>query len=216
MNKNIIGRFPTIAKPARKKMTVTVQKAADQGRGQPLPHHDQDQPGSQQSHTDPTESASQPLILTLRLDQESEKLLTGLRTKYFPKRINFLSSHITLFHALPMEREGSRERYETLFSSIAAKEPHPFTLGIKDPFLLGGKHSTTKGVALRVASHKLRSLHEGLKRELLDEKGLGVGLTEQDRQGLRPHVTVTNKVPEEFARRCLAELMGEGEVVLRN
>ncbi|TGO83177.1 hypothetical protein BPOR_0690g00030 [Botrytis porri] len=37
---------------------------------------------------------SQPFILTLRLDASSEKLLTALRTRYFPSSRNYLSAHI--------------------------------------------------------------------------------------------------------------------------
>ncbi len=36
----------------------------------------------------------------------------------------------------------------------------------------------------------------------------GVQLTDQDRAGLRPHVTVQNKVSEEEAKKTLAELEG--------
>ncbi|KAB8303950.1 hypothetical protein EYC80_005308 [Monilinia laxa] len=137
---------------------------------------------------------TQPLILTLRLDGASEKLLTSLRTRYFPSSRNFLSAHITLFHALP---PSNRPLYTSLLTTVTHRE-NRFTLGLKDPFPLG-----KKGVALNVSSFKLRKIHEELLAEL---RGKDVQLTEQDQRRLRPHVTVQNKVGEEEARRTLEEV----------
>ncbi|KAE8454355.1 hypothetical protein EG329_005280 [Mollisiaceae sp. DMI_Dod_QoI] len=142
---------------------------------------------------------SQPLILTLRLDAASETLLTTLRTRFFPSKLNYLSAHITLFHALP---SSHLPLYTALLTNLSTTT-HPFTIGLKSPFLLG-----KKGVAINVASFKLRKLHEELLKELDKE---GVRLGEQDRGRLRPHVTVQNKVGEEEARRCLRELEGAWE-----
>ncbi|KAF7898937.1 uncharacterized protein EAF01_008150 [Botrytis porri] len=114
---------------------------------------------------------SQPFILTLRLDASSEKLLTALRTRYFPSSRNYLSAH------------------------------QKFKVGIKDPFPLG-----KKGVALNIASFKLRKIHEELLGEFREK---GVQLTEQDDRKVRPHVTVQNKVEEGEAKRTLEEMKRE-------
>lgn len=141
---------------------------------------------------------SQPLVLTLRLDSASEKILTALRTRYFPSHRNHLSAHITLFHALPA---SSQDFYTQTLSSITAREA-PFTLGIKSPFPLG-----KKGVGINIASFKLRKIHD----ELLEVFEQEVQLTEQDQVRLRAHVTVQNKVSEEEARRTLEALKNEFE-----
>ncbi len=102
--------------------------------------------------------------------------------------------------------------YENFLTNLTARE-RPFTVGIKNPFILGKRG---RGVALNIASFKLKKLHEGLAREW---EGEGVQLTDQDRAGLRPHVTVQNKVSEEEAKKTLAELeafeerAGKGEAL---
>ncbi|KAF8861401.1 hypothetical protein BDZ45DRAFT_740466 [Acephala macrosclerotiorum] len=141
----------------------------------------------------------QPLILTLRLDAASEKLLTSLRTRFFPQSINYLAAHITLFHTLPSSHHSI---YTSLLTNISSRE-HLFTIGLKSPFQLG-----KKGVAINIASFKLRKLHEELQRELGHE---GIQLTDQDMGRLRPHVTVQNKVGEEEARKTMEILKGEWE-----
>ncbi|THV52884.1 hypothetical protein BGAL_0065g00120 [Botrytis galanthina] len=140
---------------------------------------------------------SQPFILTLRLDAASEKLLTALRTRYFPSSRNYLSAHITLFHALPSSQHFL---YKSTLSSLSSRE-RKFKVGIKDPFPLG-----KKGVALNIASFKLRKIHEELLEEFREK---GVQLTEQDDRKIRPHVTVQNKVEEEEAKRTLEEVKKE-------
>ncbi|KUJ19255.1 uncharacterized protein LY89DRAFT_773438 [Mollisia scopiformis] len=140
---------------------------------------------------------SQPLILTLRLDVASEKLLTSLRTRFFPSHRNYLSAHITLFHVLPAVH---LPLYNTYLTDIASRE-HDFTIGLKSPFLLG-----KKGVAINIASFKLRNLHEEILNGLQKND---VELTEQDKTRLRPHVTVQNKVGEEEARKTMDVLSAE-------
>jgi len=47
----------------------------------------------------------QPLILTLKLDEESQAFFDKQRALYFPPERNFLKAHLTLFHQLPDEPE---------------------------------------------------------------------------------------------------------------
>ena len=143
------------------------------------------------------ESMPQPLILTRRLDATAQNILTSLRTKYFPRAINHLPAHVTLFHALPTTASSAQEKYTELLSSFTKSTPD-FTVGLKAPFPLG-----KKGVGINVGSFKLRHLHSQLQHDLLKT---GVELTEQDQKNLHPHVTVQNKVGEEEAHRCLAEM----------
>lgn len=152
----------------------------------PLPH-----PPQQHSIND---MPPQPFILTLRLDKGTEKILTDLRIRYFPKHRNYLSAHVSLFHALPAAQKPT---YHQILSSLS-QTTAPFTVGIKNPFALG-----RKGVALNVSSFKLRSIHDELLKRFKEQ---GVELTEQDQSRLRAHVTVQNKVGEEEAKRTLEEV----------
>ncbi|WP_208644854.1 2'-5' RNA ligase family protein [Mucilaginibacter kameinonensis] len=43
------------------------------------------------------------LILTLRLDEESQAFFDEMRKRHFPQERNFLKAHLTLFHQLPSD-----------------------------------------------------------------------------------------------------------------
>ncbi|KAE9986686.1 hypothetical protein EG328_005013 [Venturia inaequalis] len=157
-------------------------------------NHHQQQPLQRRHQRSGSGMPPQPFILTLRLDKASERVLTDVRTKYFPKHRNFLSGHLTLFHALPA---AQKPVYHQVLTSLSTSTS-PFTVGIKEPFPLG-----KKGVGLNVSSFKLRGLHDELLKRFRDE---GVELTVQDQSRLRAHVTVQNKVGEEEAGRTLEEV----------
>ena len=46
-----------------------------------------------------------PLILTLLLDDASQRWFDGLRRRYFPAGRTQVGAHVTMFHALPGVRE---------------------------------------------------------------------------------------------------------------
>ncbi len=144
-----------------------------------------------------------PLILSLKLDQTSFRVLDNLRQQYFPPARNFLSAHVTLFHHLPGEQESSIK--ETL-QDVCAETPE-FSLSFPKLRFLG------KGLAAEIESAELLKL-----QKTLATKWNG-WLTAQDKQGFRPHVTIQNKVAPENARRVfdrltfawkMADGMGEG------
>ncbi|KAF8861402.1 hypothetical protein BDZ45DRAFT_740468 [Acephala macrosclerotiorum] len=61
---------------------------------------------------------SQPLILSLRLDTASEKLLTSLRIRFFPQSINYREDSLRLklyYVQIPNDRNHM---------SIPDKKPH--------------------------------------------------------------------------------------------
>jgi 2'-5' RNA ligase len=131
-----------------------------------------------------------PLILTLRLDPASFARLDGLRRAHFPPDRNVVPAHVTLFHALPGDREPEiREQIRDLAAMTPAV-----------PLQFPGVRFLGKGVAVEVDAPELRSLRNRLAR---DWDGW---LTPQDRQGYRPHVTVQNKAAKEDARRLFEEL----------
>lgn len=131
-----------------------------------------------------------PLVLTLKLDRASFATLNELRQRHFPRARNVLPAHLTLFHALP----GAEERsIRAELSAICPTVP-VMPLGFPRPLSLG------RGVAIAVECPPLRELRAQLAREWAG------WLTAQDRQPLRPHVTIQNKVEPDLARRLYAEL----------
>jgi 2'-5' RNA ligase len=144
-----------------------------------------------------------PIILTLKLDQTSFETLDILRQQYFPRARNFLSAHVTLFHALPGEQELSiRETLQNL-----CKETPVFPLSFPKLSFLG------RGVAVEIQSAELLQLRKTLAANW------DASLTVQDKQGFRPHITIQNKVAPDDARRVfdrlafawkMADGLGEG------
>lgn len=125
-----------------------------------------------------------PLIVTLKLDAVSFERLDGLRRMHFPPERNFLSAHVTLFHALP----GSElAKIRSHLEQISASTPI-LNLAFPRVRMLG------RGVAIEVMSPGLQALHDRLAA------CFNAWLTPQDRQGVRPHVTIQNKVSVQEAR----------------
>lgn len=125
-----------------------------------------------------------PLIVTLKLDADSFRLLDAMRKHHFPPERNFLSAHLTLFHALPGEEKSA------ICSSLneLCIETVPIRLEFPRIRMLG------RGVAIEVASADLQRLHTRLAQRFSG------WLTAQDRQSFKPHVTVQNKVSPQQAR----------------
>ncbi|ODQ50993.1 hypothetical protein SAICODRAFT_21032 [Saitoella complicata NRRL Y-17804] len=155
-------------------------------------------------HRNPNHSANPdappPLILTLRLSPDLAHTLTALRTRYFPPQQNHLPAHLTLFHAIPADK------YQDLVREVedVAHSLQPFGVVLQHPFLLGGR-ANPKGVGLELAAPpQLRNLHAHIQHA----PKLNPYLTQQDRQPIRPHITIQNKVGPEEARRCFEEVRG--------
>jgi len=147
-----------------------------------------------------------PLILTLKLDASAFARLDALRQAHFPPERNFLSAHITLFHALPGDQEAAIR--QTLQSICAATPVIPLAF----PTV----RSLGRGVAIRVESPPLLL---DLRRRLATTWHDWLGA--QDRQRYQPHVTIQNKVTAEVARHLYAQLTatwgafrGQGEGLL--
>ena len=128
------------------------------------------------------------MILTLRLDHQSQTRFEALRQRYFPPERNVIAAHLTLFHQLP----DSVETETAVSQAAAAVEPFPLHIT--------GLRSLGRGVAYRMASPVLMALHAQLARVFAAE------LIPQDRQRFDPHVVVQNKVESKTARALLAEL----------
>jgi 2'-5' RNA ligase len=127
---------------------------------------------------------TQPLILTLKMDESSQEQFDRLRELHFPPERNYLRAHLTLFHKLPGEREAeiSADLREV------SRQHEPLALATT------GLHFLGRGVAYELPSPELIALRQELARRW--EPWLGA----QDRQGFKPHITVQNKVSPEQAR----------------
>jgi 2'-5' RNA ligase len=132
-----------------------------------------------------------PLILALKLDEESFAYLNGLRKAHFPPALNYLDAHLTLFHHLP-----DLPAVTDLLRTVAETQP-PIPLEVTGLMKLG------RGVAFRMKSEPLAQLQAYLRSQWRE------WLTPQDQQGFRPHVTVQNKVDPATANALYEALLAD-------
>ena len=126
-----------------------------------------------------------PFVLTLELDGASFARFNELRqTHYLPER-NLVPAHVTLFHRLPGER--SRE-IKALLAGLAAERKR-FAISA------GEIKTLERGVAIFLHAPQLHAVREELAAEWRPF------LTDQDRHGFRPHVTIANNIPAGEAQR---------------
>lgn len=133
-----------------------------------------------------------PLVVTLVLDDDTTARFEAERTALFPAGRTKVGAHLTLFHAVP------GERIDDVRAQVRAQARRaPFGLPVTEVMALG------KGAAYRLDSPDLVALHADLQRAWFDD------LTKQDRQPLRPHVTVQNKVDADVARATVDRLRAD-------
>jgi 2'-5' RNA ligase len=132
----------------------------------------------------------EPLILTAMMEDEAFERFDAQRREFFPSERNFLQAHITLFHHLPGEElDAIQARLEAVSSKLEPMQTE--VVGLR---FLG------RGVAYDLRAPKLEVLRKDLASVWLE------WLTNQDRSGFKPHVTVQNKVTPLEARETLALL----------
>lgn len=131
----------------------------------------------------------QPLIVTLALDPDAQERFDALRRQHFPAERNHLAAHVTLFHALPGERQA---QVAADLSELAERPVFPVRVT--------RVRSLGRGVAYDLAAPELTGLRAELARRWAED------LTPQDRSWRAAHVTVQNKVAPEAARALLADL----------
>jgi hypothetical protein len=132
-----------------------------------------------------------PLIVTLALDERSFSFFEALRKAHFSPERNFLVAHLTLFHHLPAEEPSIMDTLKRTAAQLSIM-----------PLAVTGTVFMGNGVAYKLESSALLRMHATLQGAFKD------WLTPQDRQSLRPHVTVQNKVPAAEARVLYEELTG--------
>lgn len=133
-----------------------------------------------------------PLILSLGFDAASFQRLDGLRRAHFPKALNRIPAHLTLFHHLPGDRP-----YDVRRAVEDAAAAPAFDVTFTRLRNLG------RGVALSAHSSELDAVRGRLASRFADV------LTPQDRQGFRPHVTIQNKVDPMTASQLHDRLAAE-------
>lgn len=129
-----------------------------------------------------------PLILTLLLDETSHHYFTGLRNQHFPKYCNFLEAHLTLFHKLPPEK--------TIIAETLKEVCKRSSLSLE----VSGIKNMGKGVAFEIQSPELVKLHKTLQQKF------SRFLISKDRLKIWPHITIQNKVTAFKASQTLALL----------
>jgi hypothetical protein len=132
---------------------------------------------------------SAPLIVTAELPDALQSRADQLRRAHFPPERNYLSAHVTLFHALPPSVE--EELRDALAGEAKAK---PILARLEGVMNLG------RGTALRLESPGMVALWERLANRF---HGL---LTPQDEHVPPLHVTIQNKVAPSEAKALQDQL----------
>ena len=133
---------------------------------------------------------NRPVVVTLAVDDETQRRWDALRRRHFPPHRLLVGAHVTLFHTVP----GEHAEAALADAQVVAARTERFPFTEDEPYSLGC------GVALRVVSPGLRAVHADLATRW------GRWLSRQDSQPFRPHVTLQNKVGPQLARETLAEL----------
>ncbi|MEK6476495.1 2'-5' RNA ligase family protein [Catalinimonas sp. 4WD22] len=131
-----------------------------------------------------------PLILSLRLDEDSQIFFNQLRKRYFPPERNYLDAHLTLFHHLPGEEIRNIKKQLREVSTTTSI----FPLEVTKVKMIG------RGVAHQLESDALMKMHKELARQWQK------WLTPQDSQKLWPHITGQNKVDPDKAKMLYEKL----------
>jgi 2'-5' RNA ligase len=134
-----------------------------------------------------------PLIVSAVLAAAAQDDLDARRRRWFPAQRLQVGAHLTLFHALPGDREPE---VAALLAELATGAPRP-AITVGEAFGLG------RGVALRTPSPALEAIRAAVADRFRDD------LTAQDATPWRPHVTVQNKVDPDEARRTLASVRAD-------
>jgi 2'-5' RNA ligase len=134
---------------------------------------------------------TQPLILTLLMDEEAEAFYQELRARFYPAERNLIPAHLTLFHQLPDEGATDHALAQTA-STISPFHLTQATL-----------RSIGRGVAVFFEPESMNALHSACASAFAQH------LSRQDSQRFRPHIVLQNKVAPETAHSTLALLRSQ-------
>ncbi|KAI4155285.1 MAG: hypothetical protein LQ340_001092 [Diploschistes diacapsis] len=149
------------------------------------------QPQRRPNHTPSTSSTQEEsyYVLTLQTDRDLHEKMSALRMAHFPKALNVLDAHITIFHALP----GSKlEQIEADIQKIA-EDTFRYKISTAKPFQL------SRGIAIHLYQGKGDTRH--LRKRFRNLEWFQL-LSEQDRKDVfEPHFTIKNKVADRKLRK---------------
>ncbi|KAK3054195.1 hypothetical protein LTR09_004973 [Extremus antarcticus] len=136
------------------------------------------------------ETENEPVyILTLLTDQAHHDRMTALRKIYFPRKLNKLDAHLTLFHVLP---ESKLESSIIPVIEQVASQTMPFSITARTPGQLG-KHGMGVFIPRNAGGDQIRELHSALQEPWKRAGWLSV----QDAGGMKAHYTIMNKIDDE-------------------
>jgi len=129
------------------------------------------------------------LIVTLRIDLEAQKIFDDLREQYFPPHLNYLKSHLTLFHHLPAD--------DASITEIIKQHADHGRMSLR----VNNIRHTGFGVAYTIEAPEILTLRASLANAFRQ------WLTPQDQQKFQPHITVQNKVTAEVSKQLSKQLL---------
>ncbi|HEX9903512.1 MAG TPA: 2'-5' RNA ligase family protein [Propylenella sp.] len=136
------------------------------------------------------DAVAAPLVLTVEMDGDAFAFFDDLRRRHYPAERNMIPAHVTLFHRLP----GGRAReIKALLAKVAAGQK---TVHVA----VGDVKALERGVAIFLHSPQLHALRDALATEWWP------WLTDQDKAGFRPHVTIQSNVGAARARATMQAL----------
>jgi len=139
-----------------------------------------------------------PFIVTAELPPDVLAWADALRRTHFPPERNWLTAHVTLFHAFA---PSLREELHGMLGRIAA-ETAPVDARIDGLMNLGG------GTALAIHSPAMLIIRQRIAAHFQG------ALTAQDAHRPRLHITIQNKVTSQAAKALQVEL--EPSLALRS
>ncbi|KAI6818797.1 hypothetical protein KC332_g10017 [Hortaea werneckii] len=155
------------------------------------PHETPQKRSPSPSHRPQIQTEDEPVyVLTLLTDKPHHDRMTAFRKQYFPKHLNKLEAHLTLFHALPGSKLDS-----TVIPTIlsVAQRTAPFKLRANKVMRM--KRGLGIALAKTQGADQTKEVHAQLRDAWLQDGQRW--LSEQDRGGLgHVHYTIMNKVDD--------------------
>ncbi|KAH9859483.1 hypothetical protein IAQ61_011264 [Plenodomus lingam] len=151
---------------------------------------------SRDEHKPKTEHGEELVyVLTVKISNSLARPMNQMRKQHFPKRLNHIPAHLTLFHALPHSQLAMIEQGLSQMSLSI----QPFAVSTGKPFRM----RKGIGVNVDVGYNKLKHVHCQLQSQWEPF------LSEQDAGGFRPHWTVMNKVDDGERVKSAFETIGK-------
>ncbi|KAI6887814.1 hypothetical protein KC363_g7890 [Hortaea werneckii] len=155
------------------------------------PHETPQKRSPSPSHRPQIQTEDEPVyVLTLLTDKPHHDRMTALRKQYFPRHLNKLEAHLTLFHALPGSKLDS-----TVIPTILSVAGRTAPFKLRANKVMRMKRGLGIALAKTQGADQTKEVHAQLRDAWL--QGGQRWLSEQDRGGLgHVHYTIMNKVDD--------------------